>query len=354
MTTYDDAAISPARARGARFRTRDPRDFAIGLIFWGVVVGVGIYWCVVWAQGGADAPLRWGTTTQIFLNIGRITALLSGYLALVEVLLLARLPFVERAIGFDRLTNWHRWNGFAVLWLVLAHVVFSVWGFARNDFPPTIVDERVLVDDDQRVLSGDHHRHDRHGPGDRGGRHLARGRAQKVELRGLVRDSLHRVRRDRARVVPRDPGRQRAHAERAGDCRRHLACHVRGDARAAPLVPPDLADHPELALPDEDHRGRRGGAGDLVGANRRPWARAVRRACGSVLLLAVPDERASGTRSIRFRSRRRRRAVRSGSRSRRSATTLRSSGSSRSERPCLRRDRSVSSPPTRPRAARCC
>ncbi len=53
------------------------------------------------------------------------------------MLLLARLPFVERAVGFDRLTNWHRWNGFAVLWLVLAHVVFSVWGFAREDFPPT-------------------------------------------------------------------------------------------------------------------------------------------------------------------------------------------------------------------------
>jgi predicted ferric reductase len=136
MTTYD-AAVTPARARGARFRTRDPRDFAIGVVFWGIVIGVGIYWCVVWWQGGADAPLRWGTTTQIFLNVGRITALLSGYLALVEVLLLARLPFVERAIGFDRLTNWHRWNGFAVFWLVLVHVVFSVWGFAREDFPPT-------------------------------------------------------------------------------------------------------------------------------------------------------------------------------------------------------------------------
>jgi predicted ferric reductase len=138
MTTYDDAAISPARARGARFRTRDPRDFAIGLIFWGVVVGVGIYWCVIWAQGGGDGAsgFRWANTTNGLLNIGRITALLSGYLALVEVLLLARLPFVERAVGFDRLTNWHRWNGFAVLWLVLAHVIFSVWGFARIDFPP--------------------------------------------------------------------------------------------------------------------------------------------------------------------------------------------------------------------------
>src|SRR3977135_4145024 len=122
MTTYDEAAVAPARARSARFRPRDPRDFAIGLIFWSVVIGVGVYWCVVWAQGGGDGAsgFRWGNTTNGLLNIGRIPAPRSGYLALVEVLLLARLPFVERAIGFDRLTNWHRWNGFAVLWLVLA------------------------------------------------------------------------------------------------------------------------------------------------------------------------------------------------------------------------------------------
>ena len=49
------------------------------------------------------------------------------------MLLLARLPFLERLVGFDRLTVWHRWNGHAVLDLVLAHVVFSVWGYAKID-----------------------------------------------------------------------------------------------------------------------------------------------------------------------------------------------------------------------------
>jgi predicted ferric reductase len=133
MTTYDDAIAAPRSPRKRLYRG-SLRDFLIGVVFWGVVVGVGIYWCVVWAQGGADglSGFKWQDETQVFLNIGRITALQSGYLALVEVLLLARLPFVERAVGFDRLTNWHRWNGHAVLWLVLVHVVFSVWGFARD------------------------------------------------------------------------------------------------------------------------------------------------------------------------------------------------------------------------------
>ena len=71
------------------------------------------------------------TSTEALLGLGRITALLAGYLALIEVLLLARLPFLERIVGFDRLTFWHRWNGHAVLDLVLAHVVFSVWGYAK-------------------------------------------------------------------------------------------------------------------------------------------------------------------------------------------------------------------------------
>ena len=49
------------------------------------------------------------------------------------MLLLARLPFLERLVGFDRLTIWHRWNGHAVLDLALAHVVFTVWGYAKLD-----------------------------------------------------------------------------------------------------------------------------------------------------------------------------------------------------------------------------
>ena len=49
------------------------------------------------------------------------------------MLLLARLPFLERIVGFDRLTVWHRWNGHAVIYLMLAHVVCSVWGYAKQD-----------------------------------------------------------------------------------------------------------------------------------------------------------------------------------------------------------------------------
>ena len=37
-------------------------------------------------------------------------------------------------VGFDKLTNWHRWNGQACLWLILAHTFLSIWGYQLTDF----------------------------------------------------------------------------------------------------------------------------------------------------------------------------------------------------------------------------
>ena len=92
----------------------------------------GLVWIV--AQGGGDGiGLHWDSLTNFLLGMGRLTAFLAGYAALIEVLLLARLPFLERIVGFDRLTFWHRWNGHTVIYLAIAHVFFSVWGYARQD-----------------------------------------------------------------------------------------------------------------------------------------------------------------------------------------------------------------------------
>ena len=82
----------------------------------------------LWWNGGNVTHLR--TTGDVLVSIARLTGLLGAFSALVQVLLLARIPWIERPIGFDRLTVWHRWNGHACLYLVLAHVVFSVWGYA--------------------------------------------------------------------------------------------------------------------------------------------------------------------------------------------------------------------------------
>jgi predicted ferric reductase len=62
--------------------------------------------------------------------VGRLTGLLASDLLLVQVLLMARVPLVERAFGQDRLARWHRWTGFASFHLMAMHVVLIVVGYA--------------------------------------------------------------------------------------------------------------------------------------------------------------------------------------------------------------------------------
>ena len=82
---------------------------------------------------GSTAATSRRVSGDVLTSIARITGLLSAYLALIQVILLARVPALERLVGFDRLSVWHRWNGHACLDLVLAHVFFSVWGYALLD-----------------------------------------------------------------------------------------------------------------------------------------------------------------------------------------------------------------------------
>ena len=88
----------------------------------------------LWYDGGNVTHLK--STGDFLVSIARITGLLGAFSALLQVLLLARIPWIERSVGFDRLTVWHRWNGHACLYLVLAHVAFSVWGYAALDKLP--------------------------------------------------------------------------------------------------------------------------------------------------------------------------------------------------------------------------
>ncbi|MDX6619359.1 MAG: hypothetical protein QOK36_1745 [Gaiellales bacterium] len=98
-----------------------------------VVVGNAAVIVGLWIHGGNLHPR---STGDALTGAGRLTGLLGAYLALIQVILLARLPVVERLVGFDRLTVWHRWNGHACIDLVVAHVVLTVWGYALVDRIP--------------------------------------------------------------------------------------------------------------------------------------------------------------------------------------------------------------------------
>jgi predicted ferric reductase len=68
--------------------------------------------------------------------IGRFLGLHLAFVMALQLLLIARLPFLDRRIGMDRLTSWHRWTGFTVFWLALLHPIFVILGYARQDKLP--------------------------------------------------------------------------------------------------------------------------------------------------------------------------------------------------------------------------
>ncbi|MFN8222248.1 MAG: ferredoxin reductase family protein [Gaiellales bacterium] len=98
---------------------------------------------VMWAHGGNVTRVH--SSGDLVTSVARLTGLLGAQSALLQVLLLARLPWLERAVGFDRLTVWHRWNGHTCLYLVLAHVVFSIWGYALLDRLPLTDEVSTMI-----------------------------------------------------------------------------------------------------------------------------------------------------------------------------------------------------------------
>jgi predicted ferric reductase len=66
-------------------------------------------------------------------SLGRLTGLVAADLLLVQVFLMARVPWIERTYGQDRLARWHRLVGFTSFNLMLAHVALVTVGYAATD-----------------------------------------------------------------------------------------------------------------------------------------------------------------------------------------------------------------------------
>ena len=111
---------------GASRRDRAVRG-GIAALFWGFVVANAVALVWIWL---ANHNLPFKRTGDGVARIGALTGLLGAYLAYVQVLLLARIPWLERVAGFDRITILHHWNGFLVLALVVAHTFLSVLGYS--------------------------------------------------------------------------------------------------------------------------------------------------------------------------------------------------------------------------------
>ncbi len=77
---------------------------------------------------------------------GRLAGLLGAYLVLIQLLLMARVTWFEHAVGFDRLTAWHRGLGTNTVLLLVVHVLLIVEGYS-------LTDHRGIASTGWRVLS---------------------------------------------------------------------------------------------------------------------------------------------------------------------------------------------------------
>ena len=113
-------ALRPPPVRLGQGRTRE--HVVVRLV---LVLGAGAIVALWWVD---PAPL--GNLGAKVTAAGRLAGLLGAYLVLVQLLLMSRLAWFERAVGFDRLTAWHRGLGTNTVLLLVAHVLLVVEGYS--------------------------------------------------------------------------------------------------------------------------------------------------------------------------------------------------------------------------------
>ena len=75
----------------------------------------------------------WNSVYAIVLSLSRIAALLGSFFAIVGLVLVSRISWVERSVGHDRLVIWHRKLGPWSMYLITFHVLLVLVGYAAND-----------------------------------------------------------------------------------------------------------------------------------------------------------------------------------------------------------------------------
>jgi len=97
---------------------------AFGAFVWCSMLLVVTLWV---AGGGIQALSSMGTGLT---SVGRLTGLVASDLLLIQVLLMARIPLVEKTFGQDELARRHRWVGFSSFNLMVVHIVTITLGYA--------------------------------------------------------------------------------------------------------------------------------------------------------------------------------------------------------------------------------
>ncbi len=110
---------------------------------WALLVGNGVLIGLMWIRHGGAAEL--GSPAAILTAIGQLAALFGTYLALIQLVLMSRSPWLDQVFGMDGLARAHRWLGFATVWLIVGHVVATTTGYALADRTGLVEEVVVLL-----------------------------------------------------------------------------------------------------------------------------------------------------------------------------------------------------------------
>jgi predicted ferric reductase len=127
MTDMNLADASPRPVDPHPWRAnRAVVNWAVGVVVFGLafVVWMGFH---VESAGALKAPGGMATF------LGQESALAGTYLMLVMLLLIARIPWIEQAVGQDRLVRWHRLLGQWPVYLICLHAILITAGYAEGD-----------------------------------------------------------------------------------------------------------------------------------------------------------------------------------------------------------------------------
>ncbi len=118
---------SAPRAAGPFPATPDSRVVVGDVLVWLAGLGLGVVVAIeLLTRTAVSGP------GALLTEAGRWTALVGTYASLLLLVLVARVPLLERSVGMDRLMSWHRKIGPIALLLIAAHVVLTTLGYASS------------------------------------------------------------------------------------------------------------------------------------------------------------------------------------------------------------------------------
>ena len=123
------------RARAAR------RLWRVDLLQASAAASVAVAIALFLADGGAN---RFGTPGAAVTSLGIVAGLVATDLVLVMLVLAARVPLIERAVGHDAAMAFHGRLGKPVMYLLVAHGVLLLAGYAMSDGVDLLAEAAVI------------------------------------------------------------------------------------------------------------------------------------------------------------------------------------------------------------------